>query len=286
MSARPPLPPRDPAWDPSINHYWKYHGLAALLACKRPVTDSADEDLFIAVHQICEVSFHQMILDLARVSAAWAAALAGEGPLGDLDEAVYFLRRVVRMYDVVNTTVPVLGPLRAFSEFRAALGPSSGFQSAQFRHLEILAGVGRRYWSGGTRDADGNLHPAELEFERVFGAEVERWLEDTRGRSLVDLFEATVARAPGEDPPARLRSLAGDGAVGPLLVALGDFEEAQRAFHRIHLGVAVAQLARVGVESGTGGTTFKEYLTRYEREVYPLFRGLSDVGVRGGEGRT
>jgi hypothetical protein len=61
-----PMPPMDPSIDVSNNHYWTYHSLPVLLACKKPVTASVDEDLFIAVHQVCELSFHQMIIDLDR----------------------------------------------------------------------------------------------------------------------------------------------------------------------------------------------------------------------------
>jgi tryptophan 2,3-dioxygenase len=36
------------------------------------------------------------------------------------------------------------------------------------------------------------------------------------------------------------------------------------------------QLRRVGVEVGTGGTSFKDYLAKYGRNVAPLFAGLGD----------
>jgi tryptophan 2,3-dioxygenase len=71
----PALPPLRPDHDLTGNHYWRYHDLEALLACKRPVTASADEDLFISVHQIRELGFHQMILDLDRTLDAFARAL-------------------------------------------------------------------------------------------------------------------------------------------------------------------------------------------------------------------
>jgi tryptophan 2,3-dioxygenase len=37
----------------------------------------------------------------------------------------------------------------------------------------------------------------------------------------------------------------------------------------------VVQLRRVGVEVGTGGTSFRTYLAKYEGELAPLFPGLS-----------
>jgi tryptophan 2,3-dioxygenase len=150
-----PLPLRDPQRDASLNHYWSYHQLPTLLACKQPLTDSADEDLFIAVHQVCEIAFHQMVLDLQRTLDAWRTALhePEDGVIDDPAEALYFLQRVQRLWRTVNTTMPVLADMRGFAQFRNSIGPTSGFQSLQFRHVEILSGVRRRYWQGGTADA-------------------------------------------------------------------------------------------------------------------------------------
>jgi tryptophan 2,3-dioxygenase len=111
-----PLPPLDPNMDASKNHYWTYQGLDALLACKKPLTASKDEDLFIAVHQICEIAFHQIALDLDRTLAALRVAFAEPArPVGELDEALYFLERPLKLWDTVNRTMPILGDMRAFA---------------------------------------------------------------------------------------------------------------------------------------------------------------------------
>lgn len=70
-----PLPPLEPNLDTSKNHYWNYHNIEALISCKKPLTASKDEDLFITVHQICELAFHQMIVDLERVLNALSKAI-------------------------------------------------------------------------------------------------------------------------------------------------------------------------------------------------------------------
>jgi tryptophan 2,3-dioxygenase len=38
----------------------------------------------------------------------------------------------------------------------------------------------------------------------------------------------------------------------------------------------VRQLAIVGVEVGTGGTSFRDYLAKYGKEIAPLFEGLPE----------
>lgn len=274
-----PLPPKDPAMDPSDNHYWTYHGLETLLACKQPVTASQDEDLFIAVHQVCEIALHQMVLDLGRALEALRDALeATDGLPDDCEEAVYFLRRVNRLWKTVNTTMPILADMRAFGEFRDAIGPTSGFQSFQFRHLEIMSGV-PRYWTGGTADETGTPHVAETEFDRRYGADVEQWLATHRDHSLRHHTRRLLDRADA----ATLRAHAGTQA---LVAELAAYDRAQRRFHLSHLQLATVQLERVGVETGTGGTSFRDYLAAYEREVAPLFPALTGLEADAQDGAT
>jgi tryptophan 2,3-dioxygenase len=47
-------------------------------------------------------------------------------------------------------------------------------------------------------------------------------------------------------------------------------------FHQAHLGLAVQQLKIVGVDIGTGGTSFRHYLAKYNKEQAPLFPGLTE----------
>jgi len=272
-----PLPPLDPSMDAEANHYWSYHGLDGLLACKAPVTASEDEDGFIAVHQICELAFHQMLLDLPRALTALEAVFPSTAsapllpalPCTALEDALYFLRRVNRFWRTVNATLPILGDLRAFVEFREALGPTSGFQSAQFRRLELLSGV-PAYWHGGTADETGKPHVAETAFDARYGAELEALAAEVSGRSLRDYAE-------------RLRDAWNPDRCAPespfyaLAQGLLRYERAQLRFHQAHLAVAKTQLARVGVYTGTGGSTFDTYLRRYEERHGELFPGLSAV---------
>lgn len=267
-----PLPPLDPAMDASKNHYWTYHSLPALLACKKPLTASQDEDLFIAVHQVCEISFHQMIIDLDRMLDAARDALSApaDGIADDTSEAVYFAKRVVQLWKTVNVTMPILAGMRAFAEFRTSIGPTSGFQSFQFRRIEIMSGVRQVYWTGGTADADGKVHVAESEFDRVYGPDVSAWRERYADHDLKSHVDRLLARGPRD-------ALLMHAYAGPFLKIAAAIDAAQLAFHRAHLGLAVTQLKKVGVEVGTGGTSFKTYLATYEQLCAPLFPALEGI---------
>jgi tryptophan 2,3-dioxygenase len=271
-----PLPPLDSNLDVSQNHYWSYHDLETLLSCKKPLTASKDEDLFIAVHQICELGFNQMIADLERVLCAIAAALQDQTDsiLGNTEEACYFFQRILRLYEIVVQTMPILVTMRAFAEFRTSIGPTSGFQSFQFRHLEIMSGV-QRYWQGGTQDAMGNPHLAETEFERRYGADITTWLEYHRHHSLTAYYRVLLHRASGNDQAQKVTTLLQHPQSQPLLKHLNSYDELQTRFHRAHLGLAIQQLELVGVEYGTGGTSFKDYLAKYDKQITPLFPCLA-----------
>ena len=271
-----PLPPLDPNLDVTKNHYWSYHNVEALLSCKKPLTASKDEDLFISVHQICELAFNQMITDMERVLDALAEALRDNTDLviGDTIEACYFFKRILRLYEVVVTTMPILGTMRAFAEFRTTIGPTSGFQSFQFRHLEIMSGV-RKYWEGGTKDAEGQPHIAETEFERRYGADIASWFERYRDRNLSHYYETLVTRATGDSIEERVANLLIYPHASAILKCMRAYDELQSRFHQAHLGLAVQQLKMVGVEVGTGGTSFQDYLAKYSKEEAPLFPGLT-----------
>lgn len=269
-----PLPPLDPV-DVTKNHYWNYHNIEALLSCKKPLTASKDEDLFIAVHQICELAFNQMITDMERVLDALAVALKDDADsiIGDTGEACYFFKRILRLYEVVVTTMPILGTMRAFAEFRSSIGPTSGFQSFQFRHLEIMSGV-RKYWEGGTNDAEGNPHIAEVEFNRRYGDQVATWFERYCDRNLAAYYEILVSRAAGNSQAEQLDCLRNHPHATAILQCMQAYDEYQTRFHQAHLGLAIQQLKIVGVDIGTGGTSFRDYLAKYNKEQAPLFPGL------------
>ena len=279
-----PLPPLDPNLDVTKNHYWSYHNIEALLSCKNPLTASKDEDLFIAIHQICELAFNQMITDMERVLEALAEALKDDANpvIGDTSEACYFFKRILRLYETVVITMPILGTMRAFAEFRTSIGPTSGFQSFQFRHLEIMSGV-RKYWEGGTNDAEGKPHIAETEFERRYGADIASWFERYRDRSLAHYYDTLVKRATGNSTEERVANLLNHPHASAILKCMRAYDELQTRFHQAHLGLAVQQLKIVGVDVGTGGTSFRDYLAKYNKEQAPLFPGLTHVGLPNNE---
>lgn len=112
--------------------YWDYIHLDTLLSLQKPQTQFPDENIFIIYHQITELYFKLSLLALQQL-------LKGEQP-----SPAFFLRqmqRVNRYFDqlVQSFDIMVEGMDRdEFLKFRMSLLPSSGFQSAQFRMIEIM----------------------------------------------------------------------------------------------------------------------------------------------------
>lgn len=115
--------------------YGGYLKLSELLACQAPQTGEHDELLFVILHQTMELWMKQAIHE---ISAAQHSVRAG-----DLVPAYKHLARVSRIQAVMTQAWDILATMTPadYLNFRAALGTSSGFQSAQFRVLEYRLGL-------------------------------------------------------------------------------------------------------------------------------------------------
>jgi tryptophan 2,3-dioxygenase len=116
--------------------YASYLKLDTLLAAQRPVSEPAyhDEMLFIVQHHVAELWLKLMIHELRATIADLDAERA--------DQAQKKLARIKRIQDQLFNEWAVLETMtpHEYLKFRDALGPSSGFQSAQYRTVEFLLG--------------------------------------------------------------------------------------------------------------------------------------------------
>ena len=116
--------------------YAGYLRLDQLLAAQQPLSDPPhhDELLFIVQHQVSELWLKLLVHELgAAVAHLRADRLAPCQKIFARCKAV--LRQLTEMWSVLETLTP-----SEYMEFRELLGPSSGFQSAQYRTVEFLLG--------------------------------------------------------------------------------------------------------------------------------------------------
>ncbi|WP_127845059.1 tryptophan 2,3-dioxygenase family protein [Psychroflexus aestuariivivens] len=111
-------------------NYWDYIEVDSLLSLQKPRTNFKDESVFIIYHQVTELTLKLMIHEIKQLTEAPA------------EEAIFIekLRRLVRYTDMLITSFDVMKDgmsYEDYNEFRMTLAPASGFQSAQFRYLEI-----------------------------------------------------------------------------------------------------------------------------------------------------
>ena len=116
--------------------YSSYLKLDELLECQKPVSPGPEHDemLFIVIHQVYELWFKAMIHELEY--------LAKNFDTNDVPTAYATLKRILTILKVQVSQIDVLETMTPlnFKSFRARLESSSGFQSLQFRELEIVLG--------------------------------------------------------------------------------------------------------------------------------------------------
>lgn len=113
--------------------YWDYIHLDTLLSLQNPKTHFPDEEIFIGYHQITELYFKLIIHEQKQIVEA-----------SELGVSLFIekLNRINRYFRILANSFDVMirGMEREqFLKFRMALLPASGFQSAQFRMIEIFS---------------------------------------------------------------------------------------------------------------------------------------------------
>lgn len=240
--------------------YSDYLDLEKVLNAQAPLSSAHDEMLFIIQHQTSEL---WMKLALHEMHAAIAAIRADR-----LDLSFKMLSRVARIFEQLNSAWDVLRTMTPseYTEFRDALGQSSGFQSWQYRAIEFLAGNRNLAMLGPHQHRPDLMEKLEailaqpsLYDEAILllqrsgfdiGAEADRtdWRE-TRGEN-----EAVLAawQAVYRDPQRHWM-------LYELAEKLVDFEDYFRRWRFNH----VTTVERViGMKRGTGGTGGASYLKK------------------------
>ncbi|MEY8020600.1 tryptophan 2,3-dioxygenase family protein [Muriicola sp. SD30] len=113
--------------------YWDYIHLDTLLSLQVPRTYFPDEEIFIMYHQITELYFKLIIHEEKQIV---------DDRSQEVDHFIEKLNRINNYYKALisSFSIMITGMEREqFLRYRMALLPSSGFQSAQYRMIEIYA---------------------------------------------------------------------------------------------------------------------------------------------------
>ena len=163
-------------------HYINYLELDKVLDSQHPISkdkgnEAHEEMLFIIIHQTYELWFKQILHEVNSAMELFKADKIDESNLGVV------VSRLERVNKIMTTLVGQLDILETmtsldFLDFRHYLSPASGFQSHQFRKLEVMLGlkIKKRHQFGGC--------PYHSQFE---GEKKEEILELEESNSLFSL---------------------------------------------------------------------------------------------------
>ncbi len=120
--------------------YKTYLQLPEILTAQDRLSDAHDEMLFIIVHQTYELWFKQVLFEIGRVQDIFARKTVADQDLrivsAGLERVVEIMKHLVKQVDLLETMTPL-----DFLDFRHVFRSASGFQSLQFRELEIRLGL-------------------------------------------------------------------------------------------------------------------------------------------------
>ncbi len=238
--------------------YARYLALDDLLACQHPQSAEDDEMLFIIIHQTKELWMKQMIREL-RLAKRQIQANA-------LVPAYKALARVSRIQAVMTLSWDILSTMTPsdYSRFRHVLGPSSGFQSDQFRTVEYLLGLKDRHFLKYQDDrpeaqqamADALSEPSLWDDMIAAAARA--------GLAIPDAIlkrDMTLAYAPAPEVEAAFLTVYRDTEryweLYQLAEKLVDLDDAMASWRHKHV-LTVERI--IGGKRGTGGTAGASYL--------------------------
>jgi tryptophan 2,3-dioxygenase len=256
--------------------YWDYIHLDTLLSLQNPKTPIPDEEIFIMYHQITELYFKLALHECRQIAEHENLTVE------------FFTARVKRInayFNALTTSFEVMVDgmeKEQFLKFRMSLLPASGFQSGQYRMIEICATDFIRLVDKSKRK-ELSTATIEEQFENIywkFGA-----TELASGKQTLTLKQFIKKYAAQFLQLAKDRTLTNFSALYHQLQANGaDVSALAEELRKLDLYVnvewplshyksAVRYLEKDPVDiAATGGTNWQKYLPpRFQKRIFYPF---------------
>jgi tryptophan 2,3-dioxygenase len=253
--------------------YWNYIHLDVLLNLQNPRTHWPDEKIFILYHQITELYFNLCLHEFDQLFA------------NNKVEAPWLFARVNRLTNYFRCLIDSFSIMvdgmekEQFLNFRMALLPASGFQSVQYRKIEIYATdfihlidkdhrnenvlksdlstqFDYIYWKkGATELSTGRKTLTLQQFEGKYGSELLLSAQSRKNHNLYSIFRALPESPDKEKLREGLRVF--DQQVN-INWPLAHYKSAVRYLQRRPEDIAA-----------TGGTNWQKYLPpRFQKRIF------------------
>jgi tryptophan 2,3-dioxygenase len=237
--------------------YTGYLKIDELLALQQPLSEGPEHDelLFITIHQVYELWFKQVLHEVAHAQRLLDADELDRA-LATLKRVLTILKTAVGQVDILETMTPL-----EFNSFRSRLESSSGFQSVQFRELEMR--LGHRSLARAHFHPEGS--PARLHLERVL-AEPSLYLAllrhlDRAGYAMPpEILAHDLAEPTPESTEVRaqlVRIYRERARHAALCERFLDLDEGLQEWRYRHVKMVERT---IGAKRGTGGSAGAEYL--------------------------
>jgi tryptophan 2,3-dioxygenase len=255
--------------------YWDYIAVDTLLSLQKPRTSFPDETIFIVYHQITELYFKLALREFEQIADKEKLT------------AQFFVERTTRInryFEALTKSFDIMvqGMERdQFLKFRMSLLPASGFQSAQYRFIEMAstdfinlvhkdvrptidpdkASIEEMYeniyWKeGATELASGNKTLTLEQFEERYSKEFIEFAIDQKGKNLWQSY---------------LRLSKEEQQHEDVLVAMKQNDvNVNINWPLVHYKSAVRYLQKDPTDvAATGGTNWQKYLPpRFQKRIF------------------
>lgn len=242
-------------------NYWDYIEVDTLLTLQKPRTNFADETVFIMYHQVTELVLKMMLHEIKQLV------------FNNQPEQVWInkLTRLIRYTDMLITSFDVMQygmDYEAYNTFRTTLAPASGFQSAQFRYIEIYCTRLQNMVNEKGKTRLSNQPTTEEYFEQIYWKDA--GLDRKTGKKTYTLlqfeqqylpsFIALANRVKGITIEEQILAMTNPSA--ELLQTLRQFDHLYNVrWPLVHLQTARHYLDSKGEnQAATGGSEWKKYL--------------------------
>lgn len=251
--------------------YWEYINLDVLLNLQQPKTSFKDEKIFIIYHQITELYFKLIISEMEQI--------ADQDPVSE----EFFKQRLERILMYLDHLISSFAMMwkgmerEQFLKFRMSLLPSSGFQSAQYREIELMATDAFNLVALSKRSESDFHTPSDVIFENLYWQQGA--IELATGDKTLTLknFEAKYGKMLKELIDAYRRKniwqkyMDVDNPGKELTDLMKQFDLKANVFWPLaHYKSAVRYLQRDPVDiAATGGTNWQKYLPpRFQKVIF------------------
>ncbi|MBU1822439.1 MAG: tryptophan 2,3-dioxygenase [Bacteroidetes bacterium] len=268
--------------------YWDYIGVDTLLTLQKPRTDYADEVVFIMYHQVTELVLKMILHEIRQM-------------VHEPFQEAMWLDKLDRLKRYTSLLITSFGIMRSgmnyddYSAFRNTLTPASGFQSAQFRYIEIhCTRLENLVNEEGKKQLSANPSTEEY-FEHIYwkDAGVDRTTGEKRytlrqfEEKYLDSFVALADKLKGTTLEEIVLNL--ESCSPALKEKLKEFDHLYNVVWPLtHLQTAGHYLEPDGVPKvATGGSEWKKYLHPkfQERKFFPTLWGDDEL-AHWGEGEV